>query len=133
MNIGRNNIISGVIIGLGSILLLTSEFMPWFSSQYSCWDLYNNYPFPVINSYTFLTPLLSSSLGLLACALIIFSKNLKKIVIYLILFIGLSLIGMFLIDVFSEEGIILLESIGPILSILGFGVLFFGFFYYLNS
>lgn len=133
MNFTRNNTITGIIICLGSVLLLLSEFEPWFSSQYSCWDLYNNYPFPVVNNYIFLTPLISSILGLSVGITLFFIQKLKKIIVYLILFIGLSFMGMFLIDVFSEEGIILLDSIGPILSILGFGVLFFGFFYYLIS
>lgn len=91
------------IIGLvGSILLIISEFLPWFSG-FSCLDIYILYTIVAVEeSFLYLFPLISGIICLIGSILIIFDQS-YKINSVLINFIGLGFLILFLFEIIPGE------------------------------
>ena len=91
------------IIGLvGSIFLIISEFLPWFSG-FSCLDIYILYTIIAIEeSFLYLFPLISGIICLIGSILIIFDQS-YKINSVLINFIGLGFLILFLFEIIPSE------------------------------
>ena len=91
------------LIGLiGSILLIISEFLPWFSG-YTCLDIYIIYTIVAVEkAFLYLFPLISGIICLIGSALIIYNEN-YKINSVLINLIGLGFLFLFLFEVIPSE------------------------------
>ena len=91
------------LIGLvGSILLILSEFLPWFSG-FSCLDIYILYTIVAVEeSFLYLFPLISGIICLIGCILIILNES-YRINSVLINFIGLGFLLLFLFEIIPGE------------------------------
>lgn len=91
------------LIGLiGSILLIISEFLPWFSG-FSCFDIYILYTIVAVEqSFLYLFPLVSGIICLIGSILIIYNKS-YKINSVLINLIGLGFLILFLFELIPGE------------------------------
>jgi len=91
------------LIGLiGSILLIASEFLPWFSG-FSCFDIYIIYTIVAVEkSFLYLFPLVSGIICLIGSILIIYDKS-YKINSVLINLIGLGFLILFLFEIVPGE------------------------------
>jgi len=91
------------LIGLvGSILLIISEFLPWFSG-FSCLDIYILYTIVAVEeSFLYLFPLISGIICLIGSILIILDQS-YKINSVLINFIGLGFLILFLFEIIPGE------------------------------
>jgi hypothetical protein len=96
---------------IGSVLLMLSEFLPWFSDSITLFDIYIIYTITnVEKAFIFLFPLIAGIITLIASLLII--KNLEyKINSVIIFFIGLGFLMLFIFDFIPGE-ILYLEKIG---------------------
>jgi hypothetical protein len=91
------------LVGLvGSVLIIISEFLPWFS-EFSLLDAYILYTITAVEeSFIFLFPLISGIICLIASILVI--SNLEyKINSVIITFIGLGFLTLFLVDFIPGE------------------------------
>lgn len=116
---------------ISSVILIISEFTPWINHLYSPWDLYQNGTDAV---YIYIFPLISSSIIIVLAILLLFNNfiKIKKALISIIAFIAQSLNTLFLIVMFTENGIeINTYNYGVFLGISGFGILFWGLFWIL--
>jgi hypothetical protein len=117
----KKNVIGFLILGLiGPVLLLLSEFFPWFSS-YSLIELFIITSFAEIeNSFLFLFPLICGIVCLIANMLVIYKAEFKiKTVILSLVGLGFQLI--FFIDYISQElGFLSNAGIGVYLGSFGF-------------
>ncbi|TFG29361.1 MAG: hypothetical protein EU532_03225 [Promethearchaeota archaeon] len=105
---------------IGSILIIISEFLPWFS-QFSLFDAYVLYTITAVEeAFLFLFPLISGIICLIASILIL--KNLEyKINSVIITFIGLGFLTFFLVEFIPGELFYLSKAgIGFYLCIAGF-------------
>ncbi|MFX1394700.1 MAG: hypothetical protein ACFFAH_14160 [Promethearchaeota archaeon] len=95
--------INNRLIGfVGSILLIISEFLPWFSG-FSCFDIYILYTFVAVEeSFLYLFPLISGIICLIGSILIIFDR-LYKINSVLISLLGLGFLILFLFEIIPDE------------------------------
>jgi len=106
---------------IGSILLIFSEFLPWFSSNLSLLDIYVIYTITKVEkSFIFLFPLIAGLISLIASLLII--KNLEyRINSVIISFISLGFLMLFMFDFIPGEMFYLSEAgIGFYFCIIGF-------------
>lgn len=111
-------------VGLvGSILLIVSEFLPWFSG-FSLFDAYILYTITAVEeSFIFLFPLISGIICLIASLLIIYNLE-YKINSVIITFIGLGFLTLFLVDFVPGELFYLSKAgIGFYLCIIGFMIM----------
>jgi len=115
-------------VGLvGSILLIVSEFLPWFSG-FSLFDAYILYTITAVEeSFIFLFPLISGIICLVASLLIIYNLE-YKINSVIITFIGLGFLTLFLVDFVPGELFYLSKNlskagIGFYLCITGFMIM----------
>jgi len=112
------------LIGLvGSILLIVSEFLPWFS-EFSLFDAYILYTITAVEeSFIFLFPFISGVICLIASLLVI--SNLEyKINSVIITLIGLGFLTLFLVDFIPGELFYLPKAgIGFYFCIAGFMVM----------
>lgn len=113
-------------VGLvGSILLIVSEFLPWFSG-FSLFDAYILYTITAVEeSFIFLFPLISGIICLIASLLIIYNLE-YKINSVIITFIGLGFLTLFLVDFVPGELFYLSKAgigIGFYLCITGFMIM----------
>ena len=113
-------------VGLvGSILLIVSEFLPWFSG-FSLFDAYILYTITAVEeSFIFLFPLISGIICLVASLLIIYNLE-YKINSVIITFIGLGFLTLFLVDFIPGELFYLSKAgigIGFYLCIAGFMIM----------
>ncbi|MHA1112100.1 MAG: hypothetical protein ACTSRE_13410 [Promethearchaeota archaeon] len=116
---------------ISSVTLVISEFTPWINHLHSPWDLYQNGTDAV---YIYIFPLVSSSIIIVLAILLLFNNffKIKKAIISIIGFIAQSLNTLFLIVMFTENGIeINSYNYGVFLGIAGFGILFWGLFWIL--
>ena len=105
---------------IGSILIIISEFLPWFS-QFSLFDAYVLYTITAVEeAFLFLFPLISGIICLIASILIL--KNLEyKINSVIITFIGLGFLTFFLVQFIPGELFYLSKvGVGFYLCIAGF-------------
>ena len=114
------------LVGLvGSILLIVSEFLPWFSG-FSLFDAYILYTITAVEeSFIFLFPLISGIICLVASLLIIYNLE-YKINSVIITFIGLGFLTLFLVDFIPGELFYLSKAgvgIGFYLCIAGFMIM----------
>ncbi|MHA2179958.1 MAG: hypothetical protein ACXAAH_00895 [Promethearchaeota archaeon] len=120
MQLNKNNV-SFLILGLiGPILLILSEFFPWFS-DYNLVELFIITTFVEIeNSFLFLFPLISGIICLIASMLVIYNSEFRiKTVILSLIGLGFQLI--FFIDYISQElGFLTSAGVGIYLGSLGF-------------
>ncbi len=118
------NILDFRLVGLvGSILLIVSEFLPWFS-EFSLFDAYILYTITAVEeSFIFLFPLISGIICLIASLLVI--SNLEyKINSVIITLIGLGFLSLFLVDFIPGELFYLSKAgIGFYLCIAGFMIM----------
>jgi len=112
------------VIGLiGSIILILSEFFPWFSDS-SLIEVYiSTISVAIADAFLFLFPLMSGIICLIASILIIYKIEIKvKSVI--IFFIGLGFLILFFVDyitiVISYLGYLPNPGIGLYLAVAGF-------------
>ncbi|MFX1339284.1 MAG: hypothetical protein ACFFDK_11800 [Promethearchaeota archaeon] len=112
------------LVGLvGSILLIVSEFLPWFS-EYSLFDVYILYTNTAVEeSFIFLFPIISGVICLIASLLVL--SNLEyKINSVIITLIGLGFLSLFLVDFIPGELLYLSKAgIGFYLCIAGFMIM----------
>ena len=105
---------------IGSILIIISEFLPWFS-QFSLFDAYILYTITKVEeAFLFLFPLISGIICLIASILIL--NNFEyKINSVIITFIGLGFLTFFLVEFIPGELFYLSKAgIGFYLCIAGF-------------
>ncbi|MHA2037311.1 MAG: hypothetical protein ACW98X_12810 [Promethearchaeota archaeon] len=117
----NKKIVGFLLLGLiGPILLILSEFFPWFSS-YNLIELFIITTFAEIeNSFLFLFPLISGIVCLIANMLVIHKKEFKiKTVILSLVGLGFQLI--FFIDyIIQELGFLSNAGVGVYLGSFGF-------------
>jgi hypothetical protein len=114
---------------LSSAILIVSEFTPWFSHYYSPYDLYSQE-----KTIIYLFPIISSGIIIIIAVIILLYKiiEIKKVIISIIAFTAQSLNVLFLIEIFTEEGIeINSYNYGIFFGIAGFALLFWGLFWLL--
>lgn len=97
------NLLDFRLVGLvGSILLIISEFLPWFS-EFSLFDAYILYTITAVEeSFIFLFPLISGIICLIASLLVIYSLE-YKINSVITTLIGLGFLTLFLVDFVPGE------------------------------
>ena len=121
----RNNINASLMGLIGSIILIISEFFPWFSA-YSLIELYViTVSVQIENAFLYLFPLISGIICLIANSLIIFNFELriKSIIISLI---GSGFLLIFFFDYISQEiNFITNAGAGLYLGIAGFLLILF--------
>ena len=125
------NISTSIFFLLSSVLLVISEFTPWINHQYSPWDLLQ---LGIEKEHVYIFPLISSGIIVILAVLLILYKyvNINKAIISIIAFIAQSLNTLFLIEMFTENGIeINSYNYGVFLGIAGFALLFWGLFWIL--
>ncbi|TFG17058.1 MAG: hypothetical protein EU530_11150 [Promethearchaeota archaeon] len=125
------DISTSVFFLISSVILIISEFTPWINHLYSPWYLYQNGTEAV---YIYIFPLISSSIVVVLAIILLFNHiiKLKKAIISIIAFIAQSLNTLFLIVIFTENGIeINSYNYGVFLGISGFAILFWGLFWIL--
>jgi len=118
------NISTSFFFILSSVILIISEFAPWINHIYSPWDLYK---IGLDRVYIYLFPLLSSAIILVLGIILLFYQyfKIKKVIISIIAFIAQSLNTVFLIEMFTENGIEINSfNYGVFLGIGGFALLF---------
>ncbi len=105
---------------VGSLLLIVSEFFPWFS-DFTLFDAYLLYTITAVEeSFLFLFPLISGIICLVASLLIIYNIE-YKINSVIITFIGLGFLTLFLVDFIPGELFYLSKAgLGFYLCIAGF-------------
>jgi hypothetical protein len=117
----KKKFVSLLLLGLiGPILLIISEFFPWFSN-YNLIELYVITTFADIeNSFLFLFPLISGIVCLIASMLVVYDVEFRiKTVILSLVGLGFQLI--FFIDYISQElGFLSNAGIGIYLGVFGF-------------
>ena len=117
----KKNVLSFLLLGLiGPILLIISEFFPWFSS-YNLIELFIITTFAEIeNSFLFLFPLISGIVCLVANMLVTYNAEFRiKTVILCLVRLGFQLI--FFIDYISQElGFLSNAGVGVYLGSFGF-------------
>ena len=117
----NKNMVSFLLLGLiGPILLIISEFFPWFSG-YNLVELFIITSFAEIeNSFLFLFPLISGIICLIANMLVIYNVEFRiKTVILSLVGLGFQLI--FFIDYISQElGFLTNAGVGIYLGSFGF-------------
>ena len=125
------DISTSVFFLVSSAILVISEFTPWINRLYSPWDLYKIGTEMV---FIYLFPLISSSIVIVLAILLLFNNyiKIKKAVFSIVGFIAQSLNTLFLIVMFTENGIeINSYNYGVFFGIAGFGILFWGLFWIL--
>ncbi len=125
------NISTSIFFLVSSAILIISEFTPWINHLYSPWDLYQT---GLETVYIYIFPLISSSIIIVLAILLLFNDYIKinKAIISIIAFIAQSMNTLFLIVMFTENGIeINSYNYGVFLGIGGFAVLFWGLFWIL--
>jgi hypothetical protein len=117
----EKNIVSYLILGLvGPILLIISEFFPWFSENNLLELFIILTSVQIENSFLFLFPLISGSICLIANILIILGEDyrIKTIIITLV---GLGFQLVFFIDYITQEiGFLSNAGVGVYLGAVGF-------------
>jgi len=116
---------------ISSAVLLVSEFTPWINRLYSPWDLYK---LGLDRVFIYIFPIISASIIIVLAVLLLLHKfiKIKKTVISIVAFIAQSLNTLFLIEMFTENGIeISSYNYGVFLGIGGFALLFWGLFWIL--
>jgi hypothetical protein len=125
------NISTSVFFLISSVILIISEFTPWINHYYSPWDLFEDI---MTRSIIYIFPMISSSIIVILGIILLFNVfiKLKKVIISIIAFIAQSLNTVFLIVMFTENGIeINSYNYGIFLGITGFALLFWGLFWIL--
>ena len=118
---GKLKILDERLTGIvGSILIILSEFLPWFS-RFSLLDAYILYTITAVEeSFLFLFPLISGIICLIASLIILYNIE-YKINSVIITFIGLGFLTLFLVDFVPGELIYLSNAgVGLYLCIAGF-------------
>jgi hypothetical protein len=112
--------------------MLISEFIPWVSQSFSPLYFFILYsPFP--KSLIYLFPVFSSVIVGVTGMLFILKGQRNKKIISIIIFISLSLLMLFLFEMFTEHGRILYNYAGFYLGIFGSATVFFGLFWMLGQ
>ncbi|MFX1498591.1 MAG: hypothetical protein ACFFBH_13775 [Promethearchaeota archaeon] len=114
------------LLGLtGSILMIISQFLSWFSG-YTLLDIYIlNTGFEVGNSFLYLFPLVCGSICLIGTVLIYIKKD-YRINSIIINFIGFAFFLIFLFELIPQEIIYIPSAgIGFYISIIGAILIFF--------
>ncbi len=117
----KKKVLSFLLLGaIGPILLIISEFFPWFSN-YNLIELYIIYTFVEIeNSFLFLFPLISGIVCLISSMLVVYNVEFRIKTILLSL-VGLGFQLIFFIDYISQElGFLSDAGVGVYLGIFGF-------------
>ncbi len=125
------NISTSLFFLASSIVMIIAEFSPWINHLYSPWDLFN---IAAERTYVYLFPLVSSGIIILLAIILLFYKyiQLNKVIISIIAFIAQSLNTLFLIEMFTENGIEINSfNYGVFLGIGGFALLFWSLFWLL--
>lgn len=127
----RNQKLTSLFFFAGAILILIGEFIPWVSQQYSPWEIFIIRPIQISNSYVYIFPIIASLIVIIIGFLIFIVHNLHKGSISIVIFIALSLITIFLIQMFSDSGSFIFKSSGVFVGIAGYGIIFWGLFWML--
>jgi hypothetical protein len=91
-----------LVVLSGSILLIISEFLPWFSG-FSCFDIYLLYTIVAVEkAFLYLFPLISGIICLIGSVLIIYNES-YKINSVLISLLGLGFLILFLFEIIPSE------------------------------
>lgn len=111
------------LIGLiGALLLIISEFLPWFS-EYSLLEIYSFYALSsgtIGNAFLYLFPIVSGIICLIGSVLVIYDSG-YKINSVIITFIGLGFLLFFLFELIPRELLYIPNAgIGFYLCITGF-------------
>lgn len=117
----KKKVLSFLLLGsIGPILLIISEFFPWFSN-YNLIELYIITTFVEIeNSFLFLFPLISGIICLISSMLVVYNVEFRIKTILLSL-VGLGFQLIFFIDYISQElGFLSNAGVGVYLGIFGF-------------
>jgi hypothetical protein len=117
----KKKVLSFLLFGsIGPILLIISEFFPWFSN-YNLFELYIITTFVEIeNSFLFLFPLISGIVCLISSMLVVYNVEFRIKTILLSL-VGLGFQLIFFIDYISQElGFLSNAGVGVYLGIFGF-------------
>ena len=105
---------------IGSILIIISEFLPWFSNH----NLLEIYIFTTIveleRSFLYLYPLISGIICLISSLLIMYDDE-YRINSVIVSFIGLGFLTLFIFEILPEEGPYLMSiGIGLYFCVVGF-------------
>jgi len=122
------------LIGLsGSLLLIISEFLPWFSG-FTCFDIYLLYTVVAVEkAFLYLFPLISGIICLISSVLIIYNQS-YRINSVLISLLGLGFLILFLFEIIPGELFYLpMAGFGFYLCIAGFLVSIIGVVLILQS
>jgi len=129
----KSKLITIIIFIAGGTILLISEFIPWFSDEYSLWDIAIGASYLFESYYYYFIPLICSIIILILTFLLIFIKKLNNTVIYIILFINLTIYLIFLLEMFHIHNKYLYNSPGFFVGIAGIGTIFLGILWFLNT
>ena len=127
-SIKDRNLFDFRLIGfIGSILLIISEFLPWFSNNFSLLEIYLLYTFVKFErAFLYLYPLVSGIICLIGSILILYKIEYKFNSV-IISFIGLGFLTLFLFDVIPGELAYLSDVyIGFYVCITGFVLIILG-------
>ena len=109
----------------GSILLILSQFLPWFSNQSLLYIYIITTSFAIENSFLYLFPLICGIICLVGTIVILYNLE-YRINSVIINFIGLGFILFFLIEIIPQEFLYLPNAeIGFYFSIIGAILIFF--------
>ncbi|MBN2157372.1 MAG: hypothetical protein JW776_15105 [Candidatus Lokiarchaeota archaeon] len=125
------NVSTSVFFIISSIVMMISEFSPWINQMYSPWDLYS---IDTERVFIYLFPIISSSIIIVLAVLVLLNQiiKLKRAVISIIAFIAQSLNTLFLIEMFTNNGVqINSYNYGVLLGISAYALLFWALFWLL--
>ena len=114
------------LIGIiGAILVIISEFLPWFSDQ-SCFDIYLLYTnIAIEDAFLFLFPFVSGCICLIGSFLIIYNRE-YKINSVITIFIGLGFLTLFIFEIIQDELFLISNTgFGFYMYIIGFFIIIF--------
>jgi hypothetical protein len=87
---------------IGALLILISEFLPWFSGRLLLQIFFITVEVSLEDSFLYLFPLISGSITLLGSILILYNKNLK-LNSALIKIVSIGFLMIFFFDIFTNQ------------------------------
>ncbi|MBD3353356.1 MAG: hypothetical protein GF364_17880 [Candidatus Lokiarchaeota archaeon] len=133
MEIQKKKISTFLFLLIGGLLLSGSEFIPWVSNQYSAWYFFYELVIPVNNRYLYIFPLVTGVGVILIATIVLFSRQFSKGLVSMLIFVVISLLLVYLIELVSEHGDFLFNSPGIFMGIFGFCIVFLGLITYLGQ
>jgi hypothetical protein len=87
---------------IGALLILISEFLPWFSGRLLLHIFFITVEVSLEDSFLYLFPLISGSITLLGSILLLYNKNLK-LNSALIKIVSIGFLMIFFFDIFTNQ------------------------------